>query len=141
MNDLKAKIKRNAKHVQPTERLDFLTALAADPRLNKSSAVAVAVHLTSRRNGQTGLINPGIEAIARGAGCKRTAARHAVSLLEETGWFTIIRSKKRMRRKTTRTSMSQVGMWRIGWSVWRPRVCLRITPWSVWRPRVVRLAT
>ena len=93
-SDIGKKVKLNKRKIEPTERLDFLRALAADTRLTKTNAAAVAIYLISCRNGQTGLINPGYATIAKGAGCSVSAAKTAVNKLDDTGWFVVIGQKK-----------------------------------------------
>lgn len=93
VTNIQEKIKRNQREIEPTERLDFLTAVAADSRLSKTNAVAVANYLISCRNGKTGLICPGAAKIAKGSGCTKRAAQNAVYKLEQTGWFFVIRQK------------------------------------------------
>jgi hypothetical protein len=74
--------------INPSVRLDFLAALAMDQRLG-AVAVRVGIILLSHRNGQTGLICPSHETLAREAGCTVRTVIRAIKDLVEAGWFAL----------------------------------------------------
>jgi hypothetical protein len=83
----------NAKfNIEPTQRLDFLSAIAMDEEIHvrEANAVRVAVVLMSHRNGQTGLILLKLKTIAREACCSVSAAQHAIGVLVRAGWFEVV---------------------------------------------------
>lgn len=77
--------------IQPTDRLDFLAAIAMDHDVSakQSMAVRVAAVALKHRHNQTGLIVLKYKTIAAEIGCSASAVRDAVHLLKDLGWFKV----------------------------------------------------
>lgn len=77
--------------IDPTDRLDFLAAVAMDHGIaaKESLAARVAMVMFSHRNGKTGLIVLKYKTIAAEIGCSVAAVRRAVDVLVRQGWFTV----------------------------------------------------
>ncbi|UQR64295.1 helix-turn-helix domain-containing protein [Bradyrhizobium sp. C-145] len=97
--------------IEPTQRLDFLSALAMDKRIKarESLAVRVALVLMLHRNGQTGLICPEHKTIAAEIGCSVDAVKDALNILVDTGWFRIVH---RFRKGGMKSSNQYIPNWR-----------------------------
>ncbi|MGY3342034.1 MULTISPECIES: hypothetical protein [unclassified Bradyrhizobium] len=77
--------------IQPTDRLDFLAAIAMDHDISakQSMAVRVAAVVLKHRHNQTGVIVLKYKTIAAEIGCSVSAVRDAVDLLKHLGWFEV----------------------------------------------------
>ena len=76
-------------HVQPTDRLNLLTAIAADRRM-KDFDVKLVVYLFYRRNNKTGQCNPRHKTIASALSVSVTKVRELLSRLAEHGYTKIV---------------------------------------------------
>ncbi|MGY3369917.1 hypothetical protein ACVWZL_007042 [Bradyrhizobium sp. GM2.4] len=77
--------------ISPTDRLDFLNAIAMDHRIPAKQAMAsrVAVVILMHRHNQTGTIVLKHRTIADEIGCSISAVRRGADVLQEYGWFEI----------------------------------------------------
>lgn len=75
--------------IDPTQRLDFLSAIAMDHDIlaKESMALRVAVVMLKHRHNQTGLIVLKHKTIAAEIGCSVAAVRRAIDILAERDWF------------------------------------------------------
>lgn len=77
--------------IMPSDRLDFLAAIAMDSGISakESLAVRVAAVIMSHRHNKTGLIVLKYKTIAAETGCSVAAVRRAVDVLVRQGWLTV----------------------------------------------------
>lgn len=75
--------------IQPTQRLNFITAILMDGRL-LPIARCIGGILLSHRNGETGLIFPSHQTIAAEAACSVDTVKRSIRALVKAGWFTVI---------------------------------------------------
>lgn len=77
--------------ILPTDRLDFLNAIAMDHGIpaKQSMASRVAAVILKHRHNQTGKIVLKHKTIAAEIGCSASAVRRAIDVLAERGWFEV----------------------------------------------------
>jgi hypothetical protein len=77
--------------IMPTDRLDFLTAVAMDHGINARNSLAAraAVVILKHRHNETGNIVLKYSTIAAEMGCSVSAVRDAVAVLKERGWYIV----------------------------------------------------
>jgi hypothetical protein len=77
--------------ILPTDRLDFLNAIAMDHGIpaKQSMASRVAAVILKHRHNQTGKIVLKHKTIAAEIGCSPSAVRRAIDVLAERGWFEV----------------------------------------------------
>src|SRR4051794_22121784 len=76
--------------IKPSDRLDFLAAIAMDHGINARNSLAAraAVVILKHRHNQTGQIVLKYKTIADAMGCSVSAIRDAVAVLKER-WFRV----------------------------------------------------
>ncbi|SCB30412.1 hypothetical protein GA0061099_1004460 [Bradyrhizobium yuanmingense] len=90
---------RNSKHandnhqeqIEPTDRLDFLNAIAMDHRILAKQSVAfrVAAIILKHRHNQTGTIVLKHRTMAEQIGCSISAVRRGADVLQQYDWFKV----------------------------------------------------